>query len=255
MNFRFFLVFFSGIVFAATVVFLTKTSFEKENIVRTEKASVLYKERLKICLEKDDDLLLNNLLDSFKKQPEILKISISENGRVIADTDAGEINSFIETPPVIKNTEPISKIHVIYDSFISKNKKYQIILKMSGKPSRYMEALTINISTAALIYLIICIIILVAEKGKIMPIRTVKPVFPVEECDSLSFLTGSKTAVVLVLTGENKILEASKKALEMFGSDIYGKNISDIKAFSEITNAIGKGRHPILSGGKKYFVL
>ncbi|GEM_PF-2633657 len=247
-------IFLSGILFIGMVVFLTNIYIEKENAARIEKTVVSYKERLRACIGIEDDLLLNNFLDSLKNQPEVMRISVAENGRIIADTDTGEINTLFEETSVSKITPDSPGIRRIYDSFSIKNKKYSIFLKLSAKTSKYLETLTMNIFTAAFIYTVICVFILTFASADKLTASPARQFSPAQSPDILSFLTGSKTAIVLVLSGDNKILEASIKAFEMFGRDICGKSIAELKAFNEITDVIVKGRKPVLSGGKKYLV-
>ena len=252
-----FLIFLSSIVFSGVVLLLAKISIDKENTAQIENVSSQYLECLKTGLEKDDDLMLNNMLDLLKKQPGVLKISIGENGRIIADTDANDINTKTEGMPASKYVLDNKKNLQRYDNYMQNGREFTICLQMSKGDFKNRDNLQNNIFITALVYLVVnvCVVVFVSKSGKNTPPIINVPVISATDNEALSFLSGSKTAVVLVLTGDNRILEASTKALEIFGTGIIGKDISELNNFNLITDAIGKGRKPLLMGGKKYLIL
>ncbi len=254
MKINIFLIFAATVIFASTVLLLTSNTSDKENSSRRAALSALYKERLLACIEKDDDLLLNNLLDFLKKQPEVLKISISENGRIIADTETGDLNTIFEKAPFYTKTIHSDEV-LTKEAFTIKNKKYRLYLLLAKKTSVEIKSLIVRLEIAALIYLTLCGLLLAGPGKNKISLKEEKTLTPLDTADTLSFLAGSKTAVVLVLSGDNRVLKASTKALELFGENICGKNIAELESFGIITGAIENGREPVFSGGKKYFVL
>ena len=204
----------------------------------------------------EDDIMLNNSLENLIKHPEVLKITISQQGRIIADSDPADINSkslFIQqlTPEEGKNN-----ILFRQEDYRFGGKEYKLTLKINNILSKaLMDSLMINLGVSFLIFLLLTLFII--SRGKDKPNINASPLIRKE---SFFFfkeedLLISNSAIVLILSGDNQVLKASKKAFETFGYDIKGKYITELMSLSIIKEYFSEGKKPLTANGKKYFIL
>ncbi|MFH1075005.1 MAG: hypothetical protein V1752_07955 [Candidatus Firestonebacteria bacterium] len=241
------------LLFNHTVNGFLSLEYEKRENLRSE----WLKNEISRYAVSEDDLMLNNSIENLLKQPEVLKVTVIHKGRVIADSNPADINSNISSPLLLTAAEIEKKTLLQRKEFRFDGKEYQLILKINNNYAQPLkDSLMLQSGASCIIFLFAVIFIFFPAKDKNNSIGTAF-VSQKEDCffSTCELLLNSKTAVFLVLSGDNRILKASRKALETFGPDIEGNHITELANFNLLTEYFENGRKPYVKDGKKYLVL
>ena len=200
----------------------------------------------------EDDITLNNSLESFLKQPEVLKITIIRNGRVIADSNPADINLKTASLQELLKVEASKNVRNLENIYTFEKQTYQLRLKIDNNFTQPLKiSLFLSLSLSAFIFFLVLISIFSfsGRKHGVLP--------PPANNNTLSladFILDSDSAVVLVLAGDNKIIKASKKALEIFTTKIEGTYIMRPDDFEPLQKYFSSGKKPFIIDGNKYFI-
>jgi|GEM_PF-5243345 len=225
-------------------------SFEEKN--RSNLLLEQLKNEISRHVVSEDDITLNNSLESFLKQPEVLKITIIRNGRVIADSNPADINLKTASMPEPLKVEAGKNVRNLENNYTFEKNTYQLRIKTDNNFTQPLKnSLIFSLSLSSLIFFLVLIFIfsVLGRRTGVLP-TTVNNNTP----SFADFILDSETAVVLVLAGDNKIIKASKKALEIFTTKIEGTYITRLEDFEPLQKYFSSGKIPLIIDGNKYFI-
>ncbi|OGF45594.1 MAG: hypothetical protein A2231_12360 [Candidatus Firestonebacteria bacterium RIFOXYA2_FULL_40_8] len=246
-------------IFTFTTFFLITRTIDDFISLETKKRQNFRVEWLKNELSKyslsEDDIMLNNSLEILLKHEEVLKITISEKGRVIADTDPSDINTKTDGFQKLTPEEENKNILIQHERYSFSGKEYILTLKTNNnliKPLKY--SLKLKLGTSYFVLLLITCFLFFRSSSKEQNIPVSAPQKDSEPLINEDILLNSTSAIVLVLSGDNKILRASKRAFEVFNPAIEGKLITELLNYQLVAEYFSAGRKPFIKDGKKYLI-
>ena len=249
-----------ALIFTCSAYYFTVLTLNSAANTEAEKLGGLGLAFLKNEIQKytisEDDITLNNSLINLAKHPDILKISVSHKDRIIADSNPGDINTKSSPCENLTSEKIKNKIFFQNETITAGKKEYTLTLKLKNNSTKALkETMAIRLIISCFVFLLLAFTILFRRKE-----RPALPIVPAkkETTDLLRLeaaIFESNSAVILILAGDNTVINASSKAFDIFGHDIKGRAVTELNNFDLITGYFSSGKKPLLIDGNKYFIL